>query len=260
MMNRTPARVLVLAGAALLFSATIAGASTALWDLSTGDLSQDWSNTGLISANDDWSAVPSIMGYIGNTNAASPTNVNPTTYTAGSSGDVDVVANQNNPNTLTSGGVAEFDGIANPAVALNGSGTADTPALVIFVNSTGRQNVTLSFNAVDLDASADNSAQQLAVQYRVGGAGDFVNVPGGYWADVSQGPNISGLITPVSLSMVGWANQSSLEFRILTTNAQGNDEWVGIDDIQVTSVVPEPSSLLVLGAGLALLKRKAGKA
>ena len=29
-------------------------------------------------------------------------------------------------------------------------------------------------------------------------------------------------------------NQSTVQLRILTTNATGNDEWVGIDDISIT--------------------------
>lgn len=33
--------------------------------LSTGSFTQDWSNTGLIGTSDDWSQVPSIIGYRG---------------------------------------------------------------------------------------------------------------------------------------------------------------------------------------------------
>src|SRR5688572_4619330 len=33
--------------------------------LSAGDFSQDWSNPALITANDDWSGVPGILGYLG---------------------------------------------------------------------------------------------------------------------------------------------------------------------------------------------------
>ena len=34
--------------------------------LANGDFLQDWSNTGLITTNDDWSGVASIVGYLGN--------------------------------------------------------------------------------------------------------------------------------------------------------------------------------------------------
>src|SRR5688572_25144807 len=40
-----------------------------LHDLSTGTFSQDWTNTGLITVNDNWSGVPSIIGYRGDNNA-----------------------------------------------------------------------------------------------------------------------------------------------------------------------------------------------
>ncbi len=42
--------------------------------------SQNWSNTGLITANDDWSMVPGIVGFLGDYAAtSSPTNVDPRT-------------------------------------------------------------------------------------------------------------------------------------------------------------------------------------
>ncbi|MBX3097541.1 MAG: PEP-CTERM sorting domain-containing protein [Fimbriimonadaceae bacterium] len=245
-----------LALLSILVVAGTAKADMTFHSLAGGDFSQDWSNTGLITANDDWSGVLSIMGYLGDTNAGSPTGVDPTTYLAASLGAVDVIANQTNPNTLTSGGVAEFESSPNspfsPTIALNGSGTADTPGIVLFMNAAGRSNVTLGFDLIDLDGSADNSIQQIAVQYRIGGVGDFVNATGGYVADATAGPSLFGLTTPMLLTDAAWDNASSLEFRIITTNAAGNDEWVGIDNIRVTSqAVPEPATMLALGAGLA---------
>jgi len=232
-----------------------ASANTDYFNLSSGSFSQNWSNANLITANDDWSLVPSITGYLGDTNSASPTDVDARTWTDGTLGNIDVIANQTNPNTLTNGGVAEFDGIDNPVVALQGSGTADTPGLVIFLNTAGCTGVTFKCNLRDIDGSLDNSVQQIAVQYRVGETGAFTNVPGGYVADASNGPSDATLVTPLSLSMVEWDNQAQLQIRVFTTNARGSDEWIGVDDINV-STVPEPSSLLALGAGLAMLRRK----
>jgi hypothetical protein len=239
----------------------LAGASRAdmtPFVLASADFSQDWSNTGLITANDDWSAVPSIVGYLGDTSAGTTTGVDPQTYLDPNMGAIDVIANQSNPNTLTAGGVAEFDGIANPTVALQGSGTADTPGLVLFFDATGRTNITISYNVRDIDGSGDNAIQQVALQYRIGGAGNFVNVPAGYIADATTGPNLATLVTPISVSDAAWDNAAFLEFRILTTNAVGSDEWVGIDDIYVSSV-PEPATLAALGLGLAALARKRRK-
>lgn len=219
--------------------------------LSTGSLQQDWSNTGLITGNDSWANVPSIEGFLGDTNAGSPTAVDPRTLTDGSSGAIDVIANQTNPNGLTNGGVAEFH-IANPTVALNGSGTADAPALVLYLNASGCEDVRVQFNARDIDGSSDNAAQQIAVQYRIGDTGEWTNVPGGYSADVTSGPSLEGQTTAFNVVLPSDANnQSQVQVRIITTNAPSNDEWVGIDDINVSST-PLVSDDTVIG-GITIL-------
>jgi hypothetical protein len=74
--------------------------------------SQDWSDTGLITADDNWTAVPGIVGYLGNSLTATVGADPQTVLVDGSS--VDVIANQTDP-SLTQGGVAEF--VRNPAVA-----------------------------------------------------------------------------------------------------------------------------------------------
>jgi len=196
---------------------------------------QTWPAT-LITTNDDWSGVPGVVGFLGDYTAASPTNVDPRTlldpFAAVA---VDVIANQTNPDTLTNGGVAEFDAIANPSVALNGSGTADAPFLVFYLNTTGQSNIRIRYNARDLDASADNAVQQVNTQFRVGGAGDFSNVPGGYIADATT-VSTATQVTAVDVTLPAAANnQAVVEVRVMTTNAGGNDEWVGIDDFQATA-------------------------
>ena len=149
--------------------------STAYHVLSSGPLTQNWSNAGLITTNDDWSGVPSIMGFLGDIDAGSATGVDPRTLTGAALGAVDVSANQVNPNTFTAGGVAEF-AIADPTVALQGSGTADAPSLVLYLDATGRQDVRVQFNARDIDGSTDDAHQQLNVQYRIGSS-----APGPTW-------------------------------------------------------------------------------
>ncbi|PZR85051.1 MAG: fused nuclease/metallophosphatase/5'-nucleotidase/calcium-binding protein, partial [Stutzerimonas stutzeri] len=208
--------------------------SNSYFALSSGSLTQNWSSTGLITANDGWNGVPSIVGYLGDIGSA--TAADPRTLTGAALGAVNVIANQSNPSAANApGGVAEFDGIANPTIALNGSGNADAPSLVLYLDATGRQNVTVAFNARDLDASTDNATQQLNVQYRLGGTGVWTNVPGGYFADVTTGGSATQ-VTPVSLVLPAAVNgQAQVEVRIMTTNATGNDEWVGIDDIVVSS-------------------------
>ena len=198
--------------------------------------SQNWTNTGLITANDNWSLVPGIEGYLGQ-DITTGTGVSPAGLLGTSSiaNDVDVIANQTNP-SITNGGVAEFDTLANPTVALQGSGTADAPYLILYLNTTGASNIQVSYNLRDIDATTDNAIQPVAVQYRVGASGNFTNIAAGFVADATTGPSLATLVTPVSVTLpAACNNQTQVQVRIMTTNAVGNDEWVGIDDISVTS-------------------------
>ncbi|HEX8638525.1 MAG TPA: VCBS repeat-containing protein [Pyrinomonadaceae bacterium] len=188
----------------------------------------------MITANDDWSGVPGIVGFRGD-DLVTATGVDPRTILVdGSTTPIDVIANQTNPDTNTAGGVAEFE-IANPVVALQGSGTADAPHLVIYLNTTGQSNINFTANIRDIDASADDAIQQVDVQYRVGGTGNYTSVPGGYIADATTGGSATQ-VTALSLTLPADANNRPLvEIRIITTNALGSDEWVGVDDISVTA-------------------------
>ena len=219
--------------------------------LGGGDFLQDWSNTGLITANDIWSGVPSITGYLGDDNTGSLTGVDPRSLTGPAPGAVDVVANT--APTNSTGGVLELDGIANPTIALNGSGTADAPSIVLYLDAAGRSDIRLRANLRDLDASADNAAQPIAIQYRAAPGAEWINVPGGYFADVTTAGTATQ-VTAVDLVLPAGANNAAqLEVRILTANAAGNDEVVGIDDIAVTSqaiVTEAPGALSIADAGV----------
>ncbi len=202
--------------------------------------SQNWSSVGLITVNDDWSGVPSVVGYRGDALTA-VVDANPQTILAGDDAApvVDVNANLANPNTNTTGGITEFDGIANPTIALQGSGTADAPYIKIFLNTAGVNNVRVMYNVRDIDGSTDNAIQQVALQYRVGSSGNFTNIAAGYIADATTGPSLAALVTNIDVVLPAAAdNQSIVELRIMTTNATGNDEWVGIDDISITANYP----------------------
>ncbi|MDP2870247.1 ExeM/NucH family extracellular endonuclease [Methyloversatilis sp.] len=205
---------------------------------------QDWTNIGLITANDNWSGVPGITGYRGD-ELTSATGVDPQTITAdGTTSPVDVNANQTNPNTFSTGGVTEFH-LTDPVVALTGSGTADAPFILLSLNTTGHSGIVVRYDLRDLDGSADNAQQQVALQYRIGASGSFINVPEGYVADATEGPSLAVKVTPVQVTLPAAAdNQPLLQLRVITTNAPGNDEWVGIDNISVqgggTGAVNQP--------------------
>lgn len=195
--------------------------------------SQNWSNIGLITTSDDWSGVPGVVGYRGD-GLTSSTGVDPQTVLAEGGLVVDVNANQTNPNTFTTGGVTEFH-LANPVVALQGSGTASAPHIVATVSTFGLTNIHVAYNLRDIDGSADNSVQPVALQFRVGLSGSYTNIPAGFVADASSGPSLATLVTPVNVELPTSAdNRAVVQIRIITTDAVGSDEWIGIDDLSVT--------------------------
>ena len=198
--------------------------------------SQNWTSVGLITADDVWTGVPGIIGYRGD-DLSTTIDVDLRTVVANGSGTpVDVNANRSDPDTFTSGGVTEFDGITNPTIAFQGSATSDIPHIVIHLNTTGFNNIQVTYNARDIDAGAGiDSVQQINTQFRVGGTGDYANVTGGYIPDATSGVATATLVTPVNVTLPASANNKPLvEVRIMTTNALGSDEFVGIDDISVT--------------------------
>ncbi len=205
---------------------------------------QNWSNPALIVTDDIWSGVPGFIGYRGD--GLTPfSGTDPATIFADGTGTpVDVIANQTNPNTQNAGGLAEFDGGVNPVVALQGSTTASAPFLLLNLTTTGQQNLTVSYNLRDLDGSVDNSVQPVALHYRVGNVGSFINVAAAFVADASSGPSLATLVTPVTFTLpAALDNQPLIQIRWMTANAVGSDEWIGIDDITVTGepYVPAPA-------------------
>lgn len=195
---------------------------------------QNWTNIALISVSDDWSGVPGIIGFRGDGLTAA-TAVDPqTVLTDDVAGVVDVNANNLNPNTFTTGGVTEFDALADPVVALQGSGTARAPYIQIHIDATGKQNLIVGCSLRDVDGSADNSVQPIAVHFRVGTTGLWTNVPAAFVADASTGPSLAVAVTPVFVPLPAAVNgQSQVQIRIMTTDAVGSDEWIGIDNITV---------------------------
>jgi hypothetical protein len=189
--------------------------TSARYRLADGTFRQDWSNANLITAANDWSQVPSIMGYRGD-DVVTSTGVDPRTITAANSSEVslNVVANLTNPSAVgLSGGVLEFDGIPNRTIALNGSGTADAPSIVAYFDATGVENIRFQCNIRDLDSSADNAAQQVAVQCRVGG-GAWTNI--GYFADVTTA-NAATQVTAVVSSVSGWLDTTMSSIPIVSS-------------------------------------------
>lgn len=219
--------------------------------LAEGNFFQDWSNTGLLSTADDWSAVASIVGYRGDT-----LDLDDPRLVSGTSDVVDVNVNLTNPDTYTTGGVAEFE-IADAVVALQGSGTADAPYLAFYLDATGRQDIVFSTRLRDIDG-ATSTAQQIAVQYRIGDIGDWINVEGGYVANANIGAD-----TQLTVTLPADANdQAEVQVRVITIDATGSDAFIGIDDIAVTSqpLTSAPSAGVLSIADASVIEGDAGTA
>lgn len=238
----SPRRIAAGAGLALLAAGlTPIAASPAHADVSTKisafPYSQNWSNADLITANDNWSGVSGVQGYLGQ-DITTATGVDPQTLTGESAAanDTDVVANA--AATATNGGVVEVNG---NTIAIQGSGTADAPYVAFHLDLSGQSNMQLGFDARDLDASADDAVQQIAVQYRVGASGPFTNLPAGYIADATTAGSATQ-VTSKDVPLPGAVdNQPSVFVRVMTTNAVGNDELVGIDDITIGAADGAPA-------------------
>jgi hypothetical protein len=210
-------------------------------------LAQNWSDTSLIAADDDWSGVAAIVGYRGDGLVVQPGTDARDVLADGSDTPLDVAANRTDPGAFgLAAGVAEFE-LANPVVALRGSATASAPQLVMALDTRGREGIVVRMRLRDIDDSAD-AVEQVALQYRVGGTGDFANVPGGYVADATSaappiGEDSAGTdaaaderVTALRVVLPAAADDRRLvEVRVMTTDAAGRDEWVGVDDIDITA-------------------------
>src|SRR5205823_3566229 len=175
------------------------------------------------------------LGYNGAV-AGSTGGVDPQTITAdltSGTSTLQVAANRTDSSDTTLNGIAEFQ-IVNPVVALKGSGSNDSPFLLLNLNTTGVSSVQVSYTLRDMDASLNDVISAVALQYRIGTSGTFTNVPAGFVADASTGPTLATLVTPVSATLpANAANQPQVQVRIITHDANGPDEWIGVDDIVV---------------------------
>jgi hypothetical protein len=178
--------------------------------------------------------VPGLVGYRGD-GLVSGIGTDPQAI-AEESTVVDLNANRTDPNSDSTGGVAEF-ALQNPTVALQASDIADAPHLQLNVSTLGLQDIRVSYVLRDIDGSSDNALQKVALQYRVGELNEpFNNVPEAFVSDATTGPGAATKETPVHLRFPSsfLRDVAQLQLRIITSNAAGNDEWVGIDDICVS--------------------------
>lgn len=234
-----------------IFGSLTAQANGYYLEISAGSpLREDWTNTSRINVDDDWTQVVGIEAFSGDTLAPAP-GTDPRTIVADNPNNpLDVKANQTDPATSTAEGVAEFE-IANPVVALKGSNTFSAPNLVVHLNTTlgcVGKGVVVIFNIRDIDNSANNAVTPVTAQYRIGGTGNYTNIASSYIADATNGPNQGTLVTPMRITLpLAATGQPKLDVRIITANAVGADEWIGIDDMFIDCIHPTTGTSTVGG-------------
>ena len=122
------------------------------------------------------------------------TGVDPQTLlgTSADANDLDVDRQPDEHRTRSRPAASPSSRLANPTIALKGSGTADAPYILLALGTTGQSDIRVGYTLRDLDGSADNAVQPVALQYRVGSTGPFTNVPAGFVADATTGPSLAG--------------------------------------------------------------------
>jgi Carboxypeptidase regulatory-like domain len=210
---------------------------------------QTWTNLAQIVNDDDWTGVISIQGYRG-TGLTSIVGGSPTAVLGDSaSTDQDVTANQTNTFNTTFDGVAEFH-LANPTVALKASDFASAPNLVLHLDSSrcsAGKAIRISYVVRDIDNSPIDAVQPVSLQYRVGMTGNYANVLFTTIADATSGIGQATQSTPVFATLPNAVAGQVFDVRIITSNAAGIDEWVGIDDIKAECIAATAASSGIRG-------------
>jgi Carboxypeptidase regulatory-like domain len=217
--------------------------------VSGAPLVQTWTDSTQIANDDDWTGVVSIEGFRGN-GLTSVVGGSPTAVLTDTPGnDLDVTANQTDPLTSTAEGVAEF-ALSNPTVALKASDFASAPNVVVHLDSrlcTAGKAIRISYLIRDIDNSPIDSVQPVSLQYRIGMTGNYSNVLFTTVADATAGVGQATKTTPVFATLPQAVTGQVFDVRIITSNAAGIDEWVGIDDIRAECLAPTGASSSIQG-------------
>lgn len=232
------------------------------YNFSAGSLSLNLSpaTANMITTNDDWSNVASVEGYYGrnltNTHGVDPQTVLGAEFTNAAlpAATRQVNADKGNPSAYNAGGITEFDRDDTYfAFGFQGNVQAN-PYMVFYLNTVGRANVTVSYDVIDIDSGSNNSVSPVALQYRIGQTGNFTNLPSGFVADATDGPNLHGRKTSKSVQLPPVCNNKpQVQVRLITTNAAGTDgnstpdEWIGVNNIVIGADPTTAASVAVGG-------------
>jgi hypothetical protein len=141
----------------------------------------------------------------------------------------------------------------------NGSTTMAGSVGIQFQNNSGATNLTVGYNFVLEQWSANNtSAQAIVLQYKVTSTGGNILTDSSW---IALGTNYTPVLTTAG-AINGNANQFSisgtfdvgvlagkyLTFRVYDADHSGTDDMIGLESATIT-VIPEPATLGMLGLG-----------
>lgn len=207
--------------------------------ISTFPYTQDWSG---LTATSTWADFPGVEGFSTGTTIAPSNQPNSTdvgTLTAEGTLTSSLVVRTGTaaPNSDSNGGVLAYPNIADKTVALSATGSITTPLLAFHLDTTDQSGLTVEYDLLDLDSSADDQPTRVALQYRVGTSGPYTNVPGAYVDDATVAGNTTVPATHVSAALPSAVDgQADVYLRVMTLdNASGSNEHVGIDNISIAA-------------------------
>lgn len=142
--------------------------------------------------------------------------------------------NQGSSPALATGG---WYNLGTDGIGLLASNTNEAGAVVVAINTTGLNNVSVSWicKTIKNQASRDNS---IALQYRIGTSGNFINV--GTTSTYSSAGNANGHSSAVFTELLpaGANNQALVQVRWVyweSVNAGGSRDKISVDDISMTA-------------------------
>jgi len=258
---------------AAVWVASAASAQTP-WRLSDGDYVQPFPAD--INGAGGWNPAEATVAY--RTLVATPA-PDPAGYTTDAGRIASLVAdfpNLNFPNTPTSVSLGAWIEIFEfTATTGDGTGILLAPAgddqvneLSVLLDSSGRRNLRFDLTLVEGWPDTQGDATIAQLQYRVGAAGAFSNVPGGRIEELNPTKTLGAVSTFGALSGAGGPialpalldDRSLIEIRLVISSPEGSREGILIDDLIVTSEPmpaapggPVPGSLPQWAPAVALL-------
>lgn len=202
-------------------------------------------NPSQLTLDDDWTWLPGVRGYPG-ADPGQSAGADPRTLLAPRLEAPPVLrANWKSLDVRLLEPFAVFElepataGVSEARLGLLAGAEHDAPFLLFLVNATGQPSpIGIQLDVIDVDGSGYDAVQPVALQFRLGTVGDFSALSGAtaYAPDVTDGPGQRGRVTTLSAQLpAGAAGQPQVQIRVLTANAEGHDELIGIDNVRITA-------------------------